>query len=78
MTATFTPLTPYIFYGIFPKQDISKGLEYISKAMPKGDKKILVIDGQDTLRMNGYTELVKDIQVDYEINRLMIIEILTP
>lgn len=75
MKPDFVKLTETIFYGIFPRLDVGKGLEYIERSMPKGNKMVLVVDGQDTARMNGYTDLFVSIHVDYTKDRLIIVEL---
>ena len=75
MRASFKQLTKTIYAGIFPKSDVSKGLEYIDKAMPAGDKRVITVNSADVAGMNFNIELVKDIKIDYNTERLLIVEI---
>lgn len=76
MQGRFEEVGKRIYAGIFPKIDVSKGLEYIGKCMPEGEKMVLVVDSRDTAKTNGYTEIINNIEVDFTKERLFIIELI--
>jgi hypothetical protein len=75
----FKQLTERIYVGVFPKGELTTKnflrLQQKFNELPTGDKIILTVDCQDIAKANGYAELVKDITVNYDTERLVIIEI---
>jgi hypothetical protein len=67
-------LSDKVFYGIYPREDVSKGLSYIISDMPEGNKKVLCVDSRATANRNGFSEIIDQIEVDFSKNRLLIVE----